>query len=193
MANNADRRIEERTRIARERAQYQGLFDRTMGNIGLVAANTMDKLTSWADDERIVFMGGTAQGIASGAFCGAFLTPFIIAFIPMLLPIGGLVFLASVATGAVVGGAYDGQQILEDNTNGRVPHLSDDVAQAFGTTRKKWEEVSINETPEETLREAGRHDMKVEQRAVDAINRDKITGFAAREDVRRLTQTIRQP
>jgi hypothetical protein len=125
-------RIIERYDMSDARLKNQGWLERVANRVGLFVANSIDILTAWADDNRVIFMGATAAGFARGAAYGVVAGVLAAG----LLPLGAAatpVFLTLVAAGAVGYGLYDGQHELENHLNARNPRMSDDTAKLFGT------------------------------------------------------------
>jgi len=188
MALDTATRIENRNRLAHEQMAGQGWFRRGLSQVGLGTANLIDRMTSFADNERFVFTGGMAAGALRGATLGALAGIFTLAVFASLAPLGPLVMLGAMALGAAGCTVYDGQKGLDNYEYSGSRRFSDIVAEQLGAVPRR--DVEMTSGPEATLYLSGRDPLQAldaDQVLLDEGARERGR-FVDQEGLRRTAQ-----
>lgn len=192
MANRSNERIEKRDAIAPHQMENQGPIARVVSKTGLGIADTMDKVTATADDERLWFLGGTfLSGVPSGLVWGTIAVAVLSCFFTLPAGLIAGIMLASVAGFSV----HDGQTVLEGHQNAHGKSLSDVVARDLGATPKE-PKLQITDNAEQTLALAHRPVVSEDRMVTEALDRAGLNehpGHVARENERRATASAASP
>lgn len=147
MAKDSGARIDDRNSAAAIYLPRRGVFGRAFGTMGLVAANSFDRVVGLFTDRRQSFIGGTIVGAIRGAVYGGLLAFLSVALFSAAAASGGVVFAVAMGVGAAIFAMHDGQAALDWKLNANNKGVGDAIARASGaipvrqkSLAKEWEE-----------------------------------------------------